>query len=68
VVLVQDDHILDGPVLVVVTDDHELKLEVQRHTGGSLRGKGPATVSALVSSRQLAPPSCHALVEFYNHR
>jgi hypothetical protein len=44
VVLVQGDEVVDGDLLAIISDDHELKLELQRHPGGLLRWKDPATV------------------------
>jgi hypothetical protein len=43
VVLAQHDEVLDGYLLVIIGDGHELDFELQRHTDGPQRRKGPAT-------------------------
>src|SRR5205823_853288 len=56
VVLVQHDELVHGHLLVAIDDDDELKLELPRHTRGSLRRKGAASVPGpIITSRHGGP-------------
>ena len=57
VLLVQHNELVDGDLLVVLGDDHELKLEAQRHAGDPQRWKDPATVSARARQQSTATSS-----------
>jgi hypothetical protein len=57
VVLVQHDEVVDGHLLVVLGDDHELKLEAPRHVGDPQRWKDPATVSARARQQEGSAPT-----------
>ena len=56
VLLVQHNELVDGDLLVVLGDDHELKLEAQRHAGDPQRWKDPATVSARARQTEASAP------------
>src|SRR5919202_1097694 len=56
VLLVQHNELVDGDLLVVLGDDHELKLEAQRHAGDPQRWKDPATVSARARQPEASAP------------
>jgi hypothetical protein len=61
VLLGQHNQVIDGHLLVIIGDDHELKLEVQPHAGDSTGGKIWPQYPAPMRARKGAPPICHAL-------
>jgi len=63
VVFGQHDELVDGHLLVIIGDDHELELELQRHTGGPLRRKIQPRYPARSSQPDTnGPPFSHTSV------
>jgi hypothetical protein len=59
--------VVDGHLLVI-GDDHEPKLEVQRHTGDRHGRTGPVTVPGSYAQPETSAPLRHALMVFTRRR